>query len=104
MVQLAVQTGKSTTLTSKLSMGISKQLKEADARLISNLSPQIYNIILHDFRLYMKIRSDLYKAIAQKYYGKMSKSQEKNGECIVYFKTAVSILKHIEFPKKKNQK
>jgi len=77
MVQLAVQTGKSTTLTSKLSMGISKQLKEADARLISNLSPQIYNIILHDFRLYMKIRSDLYKAIAQKYYGKMSKSQEK---------------------------
>jgi len=102
MVQLAVQTGKSPLLTAKLAMGISKTLKDTDCRLMASVGERIYNTISFDFTLYMKIRSDLYKAIAHKYSGKSSKSSQKYGNCIICYKNAVSILQQINFPKNDN--
>ena len=108
MIQLAVQTNKSAILTSKLSMGVSSKLKQCNKLLNTNLSAAVYQSIKKDFILYLKIRSDLYHAIALKYQGKQSKTNEKHGQCVAYYQSAINILKHAinKFPndQKKNNK
>jgi len=75
MIQLAVQTNKSPSLTSKLSAGVAHQLKNCNKILSVNLSNVIYNSIKKDFILYLKIRSTLYRAIALKYNAKLIKQR-----------------------------
>ena len=106
MIQLAVQTNKSPSLTSKLSMGVCKKLKQCNKLLNVNLSQQIYNSIKKDFILYLKIRSDLYQSIALKYHAKLLKHNEKHGDCVAYYKSAINILKHAinKFPNDNNNK
>eukprot|EP01084_Bolivina_argentea_P106282 190231_1 len=105
MVQLAVQTNKSHSLTAKLSAGVGNKLKKCNSLLASNLSQNSYNSIKSDFVLYLKIRSDLYQAIASKYNAKLLKQNEKHGECVAYYQSAISILRHAtnQFPKHNNK-
>merc|ERR1719251_411821 len=109
MIQLAVQTNKSPSLTSKLAMGVCQQLKKCNKMMDVNLSKGVYNAIKKDFILYLKIRSDLYQSIALKYKAKLLKQQEEHGECVAYYEYAEKILRHSmnKFPneqKKKNDK
>jgi len=109
MIQLAVQTNKSPSLTSKLSMGVAARLKQCHQTLHTNLANPVYQSLRKDFLLYLKVRSDLYQAIALKYNGKLSKQNEKHGECVAFYQSAINILKHAanKFPneqgKNKNQ-
>merc|ERR1712008_371771 len=106
MIQLAVQTNKSPSLTSKLSSGVADQLKKCNKMLSVNLSDAIYNSLKKDFILYLKIRSDLYRAIALKYNAKLIKQKEKHGECVAYYQRAMNILKSAmnKFPKQNEKK
>ena len=92
MIQLAVQTNKSPSLTAKLSSGVSMKLKQCQKLLYTNLSQQIYQSIKKDIS-YLKIRSDLYQSIALKYH-KLLKTNEKHGECVAYYQSAINILNH----------
>jgi len=94
MVQLAVQTNKSPALTAKLSEGVSERLKQANHKIKSSLSGAVYQSIKVDFVLYLKIRSDLYHAIALKYHAKTLSQQEKYGECVACYQCALNVLKH----------
>jgi len=106
MIQLAVQTNKSPSLTSKLSSGVSNKLKQCNKLLTTNLSNLIYNSIKKDFILYLKIRSDLYQSISLKYNAKLLKQNEKHGQCVAYYQSAINILKHAnnKFPAPDNKK
>lgn len=94
MVQLAVQTNKSPALTAKLAEGVSQQLKMANHKIKSSLSSAVYDSIKADFVLYLKIRSDLYHAIALKYHAKTLAKQEKYGEGVACYQCALNVLKH----------
>ena len=106
MIQLAVQTNKSPSLTAKLSMGVSSKLKQCQKLINTNLSNNIYNNIKKDFILYLKIRSDLYQSIALKYNAKLLKQNEKHGQCVAYYQSAINILNHAikKFPNDNNNK
>merc|ERR1712087_665494 len=94
MVQLAVQTNKSPALTAKLSEGVSLRLKQANHKMKSSLSGAVYQAIKADLVLYLKIRSDLYHAIALKYHAKTLAKQEKYGEGVACYECALNVLKH----------
>jgi len=94
MVQLAVQTNKSPALTAKLSEGVSDRLKQANRQMKSSVSGAVYESIKTDFVLYLKIRSDLYHAIALKYHAKTLAKQEKYGEGVACYQCALNVLKH----------
>jgi len=106
MIQLAVQTNKSPALTAKLSAGVSSKLKQCNKTLSTSISKEVYNSIRQDFILYLKIRSDLYQAIAFKYTGKLLKDEEKHGECVACYQSALNILKHAanKFPSNDSKK
>jgi len=100
MVQLAVQTDKSSAITAKLAQGVADKLASLDKQAEALLSSRV-ELLSSDFRKYLHIRSSLYKAIAYKYQGKFVREKEKWGDCVTYFKAAQTTLKGIEFPKKK---
>merc|ERR1719419_413579 len=106
MIQLAVQTNKSPALTAKLSAGVSSKLKQCNKTLSTSLSKEMYNSLRADFVLYLKIRSDLYQAIALKYNAKGLKNAEKHGQCVASYQAALNILKHAanKFPAQNAQK
>ena len=85
MIQLAVQTNKSPALTAKLSAGVSMKLRQCNKTLATSLSKETYSSLKQDFVLYLKIRSDLYQAIALKYAAKLLKSEEKHGDCVACY-------------------
>ena len=74
-VQLAVQTKKSNAIISKLAKGVCDKFAIIDRSLNSSLGAY-YTQTQPDFRWYLKIRSDLYKAISQKYMSHSAKDEE----------------------------
>ena len=103
MVQLCVQTKKSKSLTSKLSMGVSKKLKESNNLIKNNLGKHYQDIRL-DFKLYLTIRSRLYLSISNKYMAQECKKNEKYGQEVAYYKVAYNILnKTSGFPDSKDK-
>ncbi|ETO16598.1 hypothetical protein RFI_20742 [Reticulomyxa filosa] len=103
MVQLAVQTDKSSAVTAKLAQGIADKLDSLHKQLDSSLGNAHVDSISSDFRHYLRIRASLYKAIALKYQGKFAREKKLWGDCVTYFKIAKVTLKEIEFPKKKTE-
>ena len=93
MVQLSVQTNKSPSLTAKLSMGVSDKLRECDKMLTAQLSKNAYYSIKQDFVLYLKLRSDLYEAIAFKYNANVLRQNGKYGEGVACYQRAINVLK-----------
>lgn len=96
-VQLAVQTGKSANVTSKLAQGVSKKCLDMRHALTQGLGPAV-DTIHPDFKLYISVRAQLYQAIAQKYMASVAQSNDKYGNGIMYLSVARKILTRIELP------
>merc|ERR1712130_232577 len=95
-----------TALAAKLSAGVSSKLKQCHKTLASSMSKEVLGAMKEDFILYLKIRSDLYQAIALKYLGKLMKNEEKHGETVACYQGALNILKHAasKFPTDSDRK